>query len=404
MAKKEKKEVVEKATEQPKADEKVEKLKVKKPKMKKFEEPEDGIVKVDLKELAKKAEDVVKVDLSKPIEDIKVPDEKPIEEVKEQKTENPVEENIDTPVIEEITNEEEVKQVEEVVEQAVTENVETGRKLPEGVEKLMNFMNDTGGDINDYVKLNRDYSEMDNHTLLKEYYQQTKPHLQSDEVDFLMEDQFSYDEEIDEEKDIKRKKLALKEQVADAKAQLEERKSKYYEDIKAGSKLTSEQQKAIDFFNRHNKESENNQKIQKRSQDIFANKTENVFNKDFKGFEYNVGDKKYRFNVKDVNEVKETQSDMNNFVKKFLNKNNEMEDARGYHKSLFTAMNSDAVAKHFYEQGKADALKESVANSKNVNMDPRLQHSEPIDNSGLKFRVVGDSTDDFKFKFKGKRK
>ena len=117
-------------------------------------------------------------------------------------------------------------------------------------------MTDTGGDINDYVKLNQDYSNLNDETLLKEFYIQTKPHLNTEEINFLMEDQFSYDEEVDDERDIKRKKLALKEQVANAKTQLEENKSKYYEDIKAGSKLTTEQQKAIDFFNRYNKESE----------------------------------------------------------------------------------------------------------------------------------------------------
>jgi hypothetical protein len=391
------------AKEEPKVDNSVEKLKVKKPKMKKFEAPEDGIIKVDLKELAKKAEDVVKVDTTKPVEDIKVPDEKPVEEVKDEKTEEKVEAS-ETPVIEEVTDQDEPKQVEEVVEQAITENIESDKKLPENVEKLMNFMNDTGGDINDYVSLNKDYSEMDNHTLLKEYYKQTKPHLSSEERDFLMEDQFSFDEEIDEEKDIKRKKLALKEQVASAKSHLDGLKSKYYEDIKAGSKLTQEQQKAIDFFNRHNKESENTKKIQEEAKKRFLNKTDNVFNDKFKGFEYNVGDKKFRFNVKDPGEVKETQSDINNFVKKFLNEKSEMEDAGGYHKSLFTAMNPDAVAKHFYEQGKADALKDSIAKSKNVNMDPRQEHSGNVGNeSGVKFRVLGDSADDFKFKIKSKK-
>jgi len=364
--------------EEPKVDEKVEKLKVKKPKTKKFQEPEDGIVKVDLKELAKKAEDITKVDLSKPVEEIKIPEEK-------------IETTEETPVLQEVTDETtETEKVTEVVEKEVVESIETGRDLPENVQKLMNFMDDTGGDLNDYVRLNKDYSEMDNQTLLKEYYKTTKPHLQTDEIDFLMEDQFSFDEEVDEERDIKRKKLALKEQVANAKTQLEEYKSKYYEDIKAGSKLTPQQQKAIDFFNRHNKESENTKKIHSQAKDRFLSKTNEVFNDEFKGFEYKVGDKKYRFNVKDPNQVKESQSDINNFIKKFLNENSQMEDATGYHKSMFTAMNSDAIANHFYEQGKADALKNSMANSKNIDMSPRESHGTPIDNSGIKMRVLDD--------------
>jgi hypothetical protein len=238
-------------------------------------------------------------------------------------------------------------------------------------------------------------------SLLREYYKQTKKHLNDDEISFLMEDQFSYDEEEDDDKEIRRKKLALKEQVANAKSHLDGQKSKYYEEIKAGSRLTPEQQKAVNFFNRYNKESEETKKQAEAQKSNFLKKTDSVFNDKFKGFEYSVGDKKYRFNVKNTNEVKQSQSDINNFVKKFLNEKNEMADAKGYHKSLFTAMNADAVAKHFYEQGKADAIKESIAKAKNVNMDPRQSHKE-IKGGGLKFRVLGDDSSDFKFKIKNR--
>ena len=217
-----------------------------------------------------------------------------------------------------------------------------------------------------------------------------------------MEDQFSYDEKEDDEKYIKRKKLALKEQVASAKSHLDGLKSKYYEDIKYGSKLTSEQQKAIDFFNRYNKESKEQQQEADKQHKTFLNKTNKLFNKEFKGFEYEIGEKKFRLNVKDSNTVKDTQSDINNFVKKFLNKNNEMEDAKGYHKSMYTAMNADKIASHFYEQGKADALKNSVAKSKNISMDPRQQHSGEINTGGVKMRVLGESSNDFKIKIKQK--
>jgi hypothetical protein len=218
-----------------------------------------------------------------------------------------------------------------------------------------------------------------------------------------MEDSFSYDEEEDEERDIRRKKLALKEQVANARAHLDGQKSKYYEEIKAGSKLTPEQQKAVDFFNRYNKESEVTQKTVKKNTDIFTQKTNQVFNDKFKGFEYNVGDKKYRFNVNNADEVKNTQSDISNFTKKFLDKKNALTDAKGYHKSLFTAMNADAVAKHFYEQGKADAMKNSVAKAKNVDMNARQSHGK-IEVGGMKFKVLGDNSSDFKFKIKNKNK
>ena len=201
---------------------------------------------------------------------------------------------------------------------------------------------------------------------------------------------------------LKEKKLAYKEQVASARAYLDGQKSKYYKEIKAGSKLTSEQQKAINFFNRYNKESEETNKVVKRNQDIFNKKTNEFFNEKFKGFEYNVGDKKFRFNVKNSQDVKESQSDLNKFVAKFVDDNKALKDAKGYHKSLFTAMNADAIAKHFYEQGKADALKDSIAKSKNINMDPRQSHGE-INAGGIKVRALGDTSSDFKFKIKNNK-
>ena len=380
----------------------------------------DDVTKLDMSQAVEQPVDdsVTKLDLNKP--------EKPVEdEVKEDNPDNEgvvrVDENADatekqeevqpetetqeTPVLEEITEEEVQEQTEELteqVEEAVAEAQETGKALPENVQKLMDFMDETGGTLEDYVRLNQDYSSYDDMTVLREYYKQTKSHLSSDEIEFLIEDSFSYDEEVDEERDIKKKKIALKEQVANAKSHLDGQKSKYYEEIKAGSRLTPEAKKAMDFFNRYNKESEETQKIADKQTKNFLNKTNQVFNDKFKGFEYNVGDKRYRFNVNNANEVKTTQSDINNFVKKFLNENNEMSDAKGYHKSLYTAMNADAVANHFYEQGKADALKDSVAKSKNVSMDPRQSFSNENTSGGAKFRALSDDSPNFKFKIKNK--
>jgi len=375
----------------------------------------DDVTKVNIvKEEAK--ESVTKVNLDKPITEEKTT-EQPVleketaEEVVEEITEEVVEEKqpeatSENTVIEEITKEEVKEKVEDLteeVEEAVVEAQETGKPLPENIQKLVEFMDETGGSLEDYVKLNKDYSQLDNLSLLKEFYKNTKPHLNSEEIEFMMEDAFSFDEEEDDDRDIKRKKLALKEQVAQAKQHLDGAKSKYYEDIKYGSKLTSEQQKAINFFNRYNKESKEQQEVAEKQTRTFLNKTNQLFNKDFKGFEYNVGEKRFRFNVKDAGNVKETQSDINNFVKKFLNKNNEMEDTKGYHKGLFTAMNSDAIAKHFYEQGKADALKDSIAKSKNVSMDPRQEFNGQINTGGMKVKVLGNNSNDFKFKIKNKK-
>jgi hypothetical protein len=367
---------------------------------------DDSVLKVDFTKPPKQKNDEQPESTNTNEED--VVQEKTVEETtnQEEVVEQVAEENTETPVLEELTEEQVSEKAEELAEEAqeaIAEAEATGQPIPENIQKLMDFMEDTGGDLNDYVKLNQDYSDMDNQDLLYEYYKQTKPHLNAEEINFLMEDEFSYNEDTDDEREIRRKKLALKEQVASAKSHLDGQKSKYYEDIKAGSKLTPEQQKAIDFFNRYNKESEEAQKITKQQTDTFLNKTNKVFNDKFKGFEYNIGDKKFRFNVKDSQKIKETQSDINNFVKKFLNKKNQMEDAAGYHKSLYTAMNADAIANHFYEQGKADALKNSVAKSKNVNMNPRQAHGK-IEAGGLKFKVLGDNSSDFKFKIKNKNK
>ena len=381
--------------EEPKVDDTVEKIKVKKkPSMKKFNNDPDGVTKVDLSKPLKTEQttDIVEEKQTEVVQEV-------VEEKQDQKEKEEV-------VLEEVTDEEIEEKTEELaekVEEAITESNETGESLPENVEKLISFMEETGGDLEDYVRLNQDYSKLDEGSLLREYYRQTKSHLNDEEINFLMEDTFSYDEEEDDDREIKRKKLALKEQVASAKAHLDGQKSKYYEDIKAGSKLTPEQQKAIDFFNRYNEESEENKKVVKAQTDTFFQKTDQVFNDKFKGFEYNIGEKRFRFNVKNTNEIKETQSDLNNFAKKFLDKNNMMKDAKGYHKSLYTAMNADAIATHFYEQGKADAMKDSVAKSKNVNMDPRQSHGE-INAGGIKVRVLGDDSSDFKFKIKNKNK
>ena len=348
---------------------------------------EDGTVKLDLSSIEDKAPTSNTNEIKQPVlEQETVEEEQQVEE--------------ETPVLQEVTEEEIVEKTEELTEEvaeAVEEAKESGTPLPENIQKVVDFIDETGGSLEDYVKLNQDYSKLEDNALLREFYSQTKPHLNRDEIDFLMEDNFKYDEEVDEERDIRRKKLALKEQVANAKSHLDGQKSKYYEEIKAGSRLAPEQKKAVDFFNRYNEES----KINEKHQSIFLKKTENVFTKDFKGFDYSVGDKKYRFNVKDADKIKNTQSDINNFTKKFLNENNEMSDAKGYHKSLFTAMNPDLVANHFYEQGKADAIKNSIAKSKNIDMAPRGIHEKVADVSGFKVRAIsGESSNDFKIKLK----
>ena len=331
--------------------------------------------------------DVIKVNLD-------VPPPSPKEEVVEEEKEN-VEESTEQPVMEEVT-EEAVEEVQEAVEEAVEEAIATGEPLPENIQKLVDFMDETGGDLQDYVNLNRDVTKMDDSDVLDEYYRSTKPHLTAEERNFLMEDTFSYDDELDDDRTKRKKKIALKEQVAEAKAHLDRQKSKYYDEIKAGSKLTQEQQDAINFYHKYNEDQKGQKKLSEKSKRAFLNKTDSFFGQNFKGFEYNVGDKKYRYNVNDVDKVKTTQSNINNFLDKFVGEDKStIEDTEGYHKSLYTAMNADAIAKHFYEQGRADAIKGQVARDKNINLEPRKTHGE-TNVGGVKYKVLGESSSEIK--------
>ena len=364
---------------------------------------EDGMVKVNLAELNKPEEDAIQEQSADDSDAVVGEPEDPsdsqevVEEVRETEEEKVV--------LQEITEEEVTEQAEDLqeqVEEAVQESQDTAEPLPENIQKVVDFMNETGGSLEDYVRLNTDYSELNDTQLIKEYYETTKPHLDAEDIALLMED-FSYDEELDEPKDIRKAKIAFKEEAAKAKKHLESLKSQYYEEIKSGSRLNPDQQKAVEFFNRYKKENEEAQKVAENQKSIFNSKTDKLFSTNFKGFDFNVGDKKYRFNVNNIDEVRTTQSDINNFVKKFLNENNEMSDAAGYHRSLFTAMNADAVINHFYEQGKADAMKESVQKAKNIDMDPRGTHENVKTSNGWTVRAVPGDSATSRLKIKSKR-
>jgi hypothetical protein len=293
-------------------------------------------------------------------------------------------------VIEEIFEQEikqEVADIKEELQFHTQDQTKSNVELPENIEKLVSFMQETGGTIEDYVRLNADYSNVNNVALLKEYYKNTKPHLDAEEVEFLLEDKFFFDEDIDDEREIKLKKLAFKDEISKAKTFLEEAKKKYYAEIKARPGVNAEQQKAVDFFNRYN----NEQNKVAQQQDAFKKQTSNLFNNEFKGFEYNLGEKRFRYNVQNPNQVAETQSNIQTFVGKFLDKEGNVTDVPGYHKALYSAMNADKIAAHFYEQGKADAVKQVVSNSKNPSMDAPRTASEPFING---FRVRSISSED----------
>jgi hypothetical protein len=322
--------------------------------------------------------------------------EKPTEEVKKEEV-----------VLEEVKEEEEEVQQEEVVEEKIEEPVaqvqpEPQVVVPENLKDLVKFMEDTGGSLEDYARLNADYSNIDDNALLLEYYKTTKPHLNMEEINFLIEDTFQFDEEIDEPRDIKKKKLAFKEEIVKARKHLTGLKDQYYKEVKLGSKLTSEQKEAVEFYNTYKQEQATNSEIQKQQLERFQKSTDSVFNNNFKGFDFNVGEKTYRYNIKDVQVVKEYQSDISNFVREFLDDKNMMQDAKGYHKALYAGKNIDKIVKHFYDQGKADAIKETSMNAKNIDMSPRTA-APVVDAGGRKFRVLsGDDSSSLKFKIRNK--
>ena len=304
-------------------------------------------------------------------------------------------------LINEITEEEIKQEVNDLAEEAkaaVRASEYSGKPLPENIEKLISFMEETGGDINDYVRLNADYSNVNNETLLKEYYKKTRPHLDNEEIEFLMEDNFEYDEELDEERDIRKKKLAFKEEVAKARTFLDGLKSKYYEEIKLRPGITQDQQKANDFFNRYNEE----QQMVELQHSKFKDDTKNLFNQDFKGFDFNLGDKSFRYSVANKDVVADKQSNITNLVKKFLNDKGDVVDLKGYHKAMYAADNVDTIAKHFYEQGKADAIKEVVAKSNNISTEPRQTSSGEIFVNGLRVKAI-NGTDTSKLKIQTRR-
>ena len=365
-------------------------------------EKEEQVLEAAGQDTGKTEDGMYKVDLSKPLEQ----ETEPVQE--EKVTEEVPEENQLTleEVIEEETKEEpkeevkeEVQDLQDKVEEAVQTSQDTGIELPENIQKVVDFINETGGTLEDYVKINQDYSNIDESTLLYQYYNQTKSHLTKDEIDFLIDDNFSVDEEIDEQRDIKRKKLAYKEEIAKAKSYLEGLKDQYYKEVKLGSKLTDDQQKAVEFFNTYNSEQSEQAKLQDEQVNHFNNESKKVFNDNFKGFEFEVGDKKYRYNVNDKQKVLDKQANILNVLDKYISKDNMLQDAKGYHKALFVADNADAVANHFYEQGKADAIKQLNADSKNINMDPRKTGT--VETGGLKIRAIsGDDSSKLKIKLR----
>ena len=381
-------------------------LKGKKTKPKQLTQKEGETIKVSMKEPLIEVEDPVKkVVIPKQEEDAiqigeteKVSVEEPSGD--SAKMGEPVQESNETAEgfspIKEVT-EEEVKQVEAEVKEAIRDEKVLGKPLPENIEKLVSCMEETGGTIEDYTRLNADYSSIDDKALLKEYYKKNKPYLENEDIDLLLED-FSIDEDLDEPKEIRKKKIAYKEEVAKAKSYLEDLKTKYYDEIKLRPGVNQEQQKAIDFFNRYNKQ----QELAEQQHEVFKQSTEKLFNDGFEGFDIKVGDKKYKYNIQNKQSVAENQSNINNLIGKFLDNKGNIVDTKGYHKAIYAAENVDKIAAHFYEQGKADAVKEVVGKSKNLTDSKARSSQGEVYLNGLKVRSISGA-DSTKLKIKTRK-
>ena len=304
-------------------------------------------------------------------------------------------------VIKEISDSEiDTKEIQKEVKEAVRDQKVLGKPLPENIEKLVSFMDEVpGSTIEDYVRLNADYSNVDNSTLLREYYKNTRPHLDYDEVNFLLEDNFKYDEEVDEERDVRKKKLAYKEEVGKAKSYLDGLKDKYYDEIKLKSNVDPDQQKAVDFFNRYNED----QVVRTKQREEFERITKSTFNNEFEGFDFDLGEKKFRYGVKNPSEVIDNQLDITHFVTKFLADDGSLKDPKGYHKAMYAARHADTIAQHFYEQGKADAVKDVVAKSKNITTEARKEgNTGSVFVNGIKVKAISGA-DSSKLKIKTRK-
>ena len=329
---------------------------------------------------AQPTDSVNKIDMSTPVEESKpeaVEDEKP-----------PVPELNDTDVLSYIKERynKDINSVDELFAEK-----EANEELPEDVSAYFKYKKETGRGIADFYNLQKDYSDMDDDDVLANYYGMTEEGLDAIDIQDIIEDKFSVDEDIDEPKDIKRVKLAKKRELAKAKKFLNEQKDKYKVPLESsGDGLSDEQQENLNAYKSYIDESKTTEETQKRKYDYFLNKTNEVFNNDFKGFDFKIGENNITFKPGTSEELKNVQSDVNNFINKFTDKDGLIEDVSGYHRSIAVAMNPEKFAQFFYEQGVSNAVDNVSRKSKNINMDVR-QAPQTVTKEGMKIRPVGNT-------------
>lgn len=352
-----------------------------------------------------------KVDLSQPPQ----PQKEKEEDSKSEEETNPQEEEV-KPQEEEVKEnieekEEEVKEKPEISKEEIINNYLTNRfdmdvnslekvilsknektELPEEVQEYLQYKKETNGrGLKDFVRAHEDYSEYDDDNLLKEYIKQGNPELDDSDVNYLMEDRFSVDENQDNDRDIRRKSLDKKQELFKAKQYFENLKGKYKSSLESSSDaLPEDAKKAVEFYKQYSDDKVKEQEVLKKQREIFENKTSDFFNKEFKGFEFKLGEKSIHYNPQDVDKVVDSQMSLSNFVNKFLDKDGFLNDAKKYHTALSMAMNPEAYAKFFYEQGKADSVKDVVKDGKNIQMSVR--NNTDTTRTGPKFRVLDNNS------------
>jgi hypothetical protein len=265
---------------------------------------------------------------------------------------------------------------------------EKNNPLPDEVSKYLDFKKETGRGFEDFIKANKNYDNLEDDQILKEYYSLTESDLDSEDIEYLMEDKFGYDEDVDDDRDIKKKNISKKRELAIAKKYLSKLSETYKTPLESsGGSYSEEQLKEINAYKEYVQKAQTEVESNKRKSEYFQKKTDEVFNSEFKGFEFKVGDKNVIYSSGDANEIKSKQVNVQSFINQYIGEDGLVNDAQGWHKALNAAMNPDKLAQYFYEQGKADAIGDVSKKSKNINMSLR-QTPQSSPQQGFQARAV----------------
>ena len=268
---------------------------------------------------------------------------------------------------------------------------ESQEELPEDVAAYLKYKQETGRGIDDYVRLNKDFGAMEPDTLLRNYFKETEEGLDDEDIDFKMEE-FESDEEVDEPSDVKRTRIAKKKIIAKAKKYFTEQKEKYKLPLESSGDVVSRSDgKEYQEYKQYLQNAKTNEEDASRKGQWFEKKTTELFNSEFKGFEFTLDDKKVTFSPGNASELKKAQSTPMNFVKKYLDENGMIKDASGYHRALAIAMNPDRFAQFFYEQGQSNATEDVMRKTKNINMSER-RAPETTQKGGMQFKSMNQSS------------